>query len=49
MSGFAGAGHIAALLQSRGIRVDYLLDEGTPVLDVGNAPFLEKQVAFVGK
>jgi hypothetical protein len=48
ISGFAGAGQIASYLSSQRVHLEYLIDEGTPVLETGNAPFLDKQLALIG-
>ena len=47
ISGRQGAGEIAALLHSRGMELEYVLDEGLSVVE-GVVPFISKPVAMVG-
>lgn len=47
VSGQRGAGQIAALLKSRGVQADFVLDEGLLVLD-GVMPGLKQPVALIG-
>ena len=47
ISGNQGAGKIAALLHSRGVELEYVLDEGLSVTE-GIVPFVTKPVAMVG-
>ncbi|HEX8145308.1 MAG TPA: M20 family peptidase [Pyrinomonadaceae bacterium] len=42
-----GAGKIAALLQGRGVNLDYILDEGSAITD-GIIPGVSKPVALIG-
>jgi carboxypeptidase PM20D1 len=46
IGGQAGAKRIAALLQSRGVRAEFLLDEGSAVLD-GLVPGVNRRVASI--
>lgn len=47
VSGFRGAAKIAELLKSRGVQLDFVLDEGLLVLD-GVMPGLKKPAALIG-
>ena len=47
VGGLRGAARIAALLKSRGVRLDFVLDEGLLVLD-GILPGLRQPVALIG-
>jgi carboxypeptidase PM20D1 len=47
IGGEAGAGRIAALLKSRGVRLDYVLDEGMMVTQ-GVLPGLDRPAALIG-
>jgi len=47
VSGLRGAAQLAALLKSRGVQLDFVLDEGLLVLD-GVMPGLKKPAALVG-
>lgn len=47
VSGQRGAGQIAALLKSRGVQADFVLDEGLLVLD-GVMPGLKQPAALIG-
>ncbi|MEQ1659637.1 MAG: M20 family peptidase, partial [Hylemonella sp.] len=47
VGGLRGAGKIAALLKSRGVRLDFVLDEGLLVLD-GVLPGLRQPAALIG-
>ncbi|NWU99675.1 P20D1 hydrolase, partial [Upupa epops] len=47
VSGRNGAVNIAALLEARGVKLSFLLDEGSAVLD-GVIPGVEKPVALIG-
>lgn len=47
LGGKNGAGKISALLQSRGIRPDYILDEGSAITD-GIVPGVRSPVALIG-
>ncbi|XP_051890636.1 N-fatty-acyl-amino acid synthase/hydrolase PM20D1-like [Pristis pectinata] len=46
VGGNSGARNIAAVLESRGVKLAYLLDEGSAIFD-GIIPELEKQVAMI--
>lgn len=45
--GLEGAGHIAKVLESRGVQLDFILDEGMPVLK-GVVNGVEEPVALIG-
>jgi carboxypeptidase PM20D1 len=47
LGGRNGAGKLAALLQSRGVRPDYILDEGSAITD-GILPSVSSPVALIG-
>jgi carboxypeptidase PM20D1 len=47
ISGHQGAAKIASLLHSRGVELEYVLDEGLSVVE-GVVPFISKPVAMVG-
>eukprot|EP00882_Tetradesmus_deserticola_P029529 GHRQ01033084.1.p1 GENE.GHRQ01033084.1~~GHRQ01033084.1.p1 ORF type:complete len:224 (+),score=35.96 GHRQ01033084.1:648-1319(+) len=47
VGGAQGAGHIAALLTARGVKVAMVWDEGSPVIVGGLVPLLDSPVALV--
>jgi carboxypeptidase PM20D1 len=48
VGGSFGAAAIASLLQSRGVQLEFVLDEGGIVLADGVKPFVTDPVAIVG-
>ncbi|XP_013395970.1 N-fatty-acyl-amino acid synthase/hydrolase PM20D1 [Lingula anatina] len=47
VGGYDGHAQIGKILQDRGIRLEFMVDEGMPVLDVG-LPMIDKPVAVIG-
>ena len=48
VGGRAGAQEVAKLLQKQGVQLDFILDEGGPLILDGLPPFLSTPLALVG-